>query len=75
MVTREENLLYGYLLGYSVGGFTEALFDAFFKADSYNRDALGKGFPEIAEVVRRYSFEDGYWQRLQERVRDGRCEH
>lgn len=69
MVTRAENLMYSYLMGYSTGGFTNALFDAFFKADRTNREALGKGFPEIAEVVHRYCYEDGYWQDLRERVR------
>jgi hypothetical protein len=50
------------------GSFRTNLFSTIFSADIENLNKLSLGFPNEVEVVRRYKNEDGYWQKLQERL-------
>jgi hypothetical protein len=50
------------------GSFMTNLFKTIMSADIQNQMKLSLGFPNEVEVVRRYKNEDGYWQKLQERL-------
>jgi len=64
-VTQEEAEFMYYKNG-TAGSFRTALYDLFFKADTFNQMLLESVFPYLS-VARRYSTEKGYWQDLQER--------
>jgi len=49
------------------GSFTTSLIQTIFKADMRNRAKLAKAFPELVDVIDRYSNQSGYWQDLVER--------
>jgi len=51
-------------------GFKTALWDAIHRADTYNQNALAKGFPEQIEAYRRFAHEREYWEDVQRRYRD-----
>ena len=50
------------------GSFKTNLFKTIMSADMENQFKLSLGFPNEVEVVRRYQLEDGYWQKLQEKL-------
>ncbi len=50
------------------GSFMTNLFKTIMSADMENQFKLSLGFPNEVEVVRRYQLEDGYWQKLQEKL-------
>jgi hypothetical protein len=50
------------------GSFMTNLFNTIMNADIQNQMKLSLGFPNEVEVVRRYRNEDGYWQKLQEKL-------
>ena len=51
------------------GSFMTNLFKTIMSADITNQKKLSLGFPNEVEVVRRYKNEDGYWQKLQEKIK------
>ena len=51
------------------GSFMTNLFKTIMSADIQNQFKLSLGFPNEVEVVRRYKNEDGYWQKLQEKIK------
>lgn len=51
------------------GSFMTNLFKTIMSADIQNQSKLSLGFPNEVEVVRRYKNEDGYWQKLQEKIK------
>jgi len=51
------------------GSFMTNLFKTIMSADIQNQFKLSLGFPNEIEVVRRYKNEDGYWQKLQEKIK------
>jgi hypothetical protein len=51
------------------GSFMTNLFKTIMSADIQNQMKLSLGFPNEVEVVRRYRNEDGYWQKLQEKIK------
>lgn len=59
-ITDAEKIFCEYKLGRTGSGYT-ALFDCIFKMDMPNRTKIGKGFPELVEVVNRFNQEQGYW--------------
>ena len=56
---------YRRILGH--GSFMEALLDAATNADPPNLQRLGKGWPELAEAIRRWRNEPGYAESLREK--------
>ena len=57
-----------YFMRGTSGSFMTNLFNTIMSADIQNQFKLSLGFPNEVEVVRRYRNEDGYWQKLQERL-------
>ena len=51
------------------GSFMTNLFKTIMSADLDNMRKLSLGFPNEVEVVHRYQNEEGYWQKLQEKIR------
>jgi hypothetical protein len=51
------------------GSFMTNLFKTIMSADIQNQMKLSLGFPNEVEVVRRYKNEDGYWQKLQTKLK------
>ena len=51
------------------GSFMTNLFKTIMSADIQKQFKLSLGFPNEVEVVRRYKNEDGYWQKLQEKIK------
>jgi hypothetical protein len=51
------------------GSFMVNLFKTIMSADIQNQFKLSLGFPNEVEVVRRYKNEDGYWQKLQKKIK------
>ena len=51
------------------GSFMTNLFTTIMSADISNQIKLSFGFPDEVEVVRRYRNEEGYWQKLQEKLK------
>ena len=51
------------------GSFMTNLFKTIMSADLENMRKLSLGFPNEVEVVHRYQNEEGYWQKLQEKIR------
>ena len=66
IVTDAERIFCMYKLGLEGSGMT-ALINAIFALDTDNRAKVGKGFPELVEVVNRFNFETGYYKDLTER--------
>ena len=50
------------------GSFMTNLFKTIMSADLNNMRKLSSGFPNEVEVVHRYQNEEGYWQKLQEKL-------
>jgi hypothetical protein len=50
------------------GSFSANLFNTIFSSDTENLKKLSLGFPNEVEVVNRYRNEEGYWQKLQEKL-------
>jgi hypothetical protein len=50
------------------GGFKTALWDAISKADEGNLIRLAKGFPVEVGGYRRFSREEGWWQRVEAKL-------
>jgi hypothetical protein len=50
------------------GSFMTNLFKTIMSADIQNQFKLSLGFPNEVEVVRRYKNEEGYWQKLLEKL-------
>jgi len=57
-----------YFMRGTSGSFMTNLFNTIMSADIQNQMTLSLGFPNEVEVVRRYRNEDGYWQKLQEKL-------
>ncbi len=51
------------------GSFMTNLFKTIMSADMGNQIKLSLGFPNEVEVVHRYQNEEGYWQKLQEKIK------
>jgi hypothetical protein len=51
------------------GSFMTNLFKTIMSADLENMRKLSLGFPNEVDVVHRYQNEDGYWQKLQEKIK------
>jgi hypothetical protein len=51
------------------GSFMTNLFKTIMSADLENMRKLSLGFPNEVEVVYRYQNEEGYWQKLQEKIK------
>ena len=51
------------------GSFMTNLFKTIMSADLENMRKLSLGFPNEVEVVHRYQNEEGYWQKLQEKIK------
>jgi len=62
-ITAAEETFCMYKLGRE-GSFMTSLIDTIFKGDIHNQAKLGKGYPELVEVIRRYGIERGYWEDL-----------
>lgn len=65
IVTPEEKKFIEYKIGLS-GSFMTALYEAYFRADSQNRQKLQTAFPEL-EVAYHYSNTPNYWIDLLDR--------
>jgi hypothetical protein len=50
------------------GSFMTNLFTTIISADLENIRKLSLGFPNEVDVVHRYQNEEGYWQKLQEKL-------
>lgn len=68
-VTRWERELFSYTEG-RAGGFYRKLVDAFMHADGENTSLLLTAFPKELTPVHRYCNEEGYWEDLQERLKE-----
>ena len=66
-ITEAEDWLLKCSLGYA-GGFDEALFSAFARADGVNIKKLAKGFPDYYVSFTLYRNEPGYFEALQKRA-------
>jgi hypothetical protein len=66
MLTNEEYEFCMHKKGMS-GSFMESLIQTMYKADTDNLNLLGKGYPGLAQVVKRYQSERGYWKDVVER--------
>ena len=62
-MTEAETIFCMYKLNME-GSFMTSLIETTFKADSFNQIKLAMGFPELVEVIRKYSNESGYWENL-----------
>jgi hypothetical protein len=51
------------------GSFMTNLFKTIMSADLENMRKLSLGFPNEVDVIHRYQNEEGYWQKLQEKIR------
>lgn len=63
-----EALLAEYLFGMT-GSFYNGLFQTAMAADNENFMKLAMGFPEEMEALKRYKYENGYWEDLQLRYK------
>lgn len=61
MLTNEEYEFFMHKRGMS-GSFMESLIQTMYKVDTDNLNLLGKGYPGLAQVVKRYQSERGYWK-------------
>ena len=62
-ITSAEEIFCMYKLGRE-GSFMTALIDTIFRGDIHNQAKIGKGYPELVEVIQRYGGERGYWPEL-----------
>jgi hypothetical protein len=65
----KEELEFVYFMKGTSGSFMTNLFKTIMSADLENMRKLSLGFPNEVEVVHRYQNEEGYWQKLQEKIR------
>ncbi len=64
---KAEQDLYYWQTG-RLGGFKTALWDAISKADGTNRARLAEAFPESVDVYVRFSTEEGYYDKVAQRL-------
>jgi hypothetical protein len=64
----QAELEFVYFMRGTSGSFRANLFTTIFSADTENLKKLSLGFPNEVEVVRRYRNEEGYWQKLLEKL-------
>jgi hypothetical protein len=65
----KAELEFVYFMKGTSGSFMTNLFKTIMSADLENMRKLSLGFPNEVEVVHRYQNEEGYWQKLQEKIR------
>jgi hypothetical protein len=65
----KEELEFVYFMKGTSGSFMTNLFKTIMSADLENMRKLSLGFPNEVEVVHRYQNEEGYWQKLQEKIK------
>jgi hypothetical protein len=65
----QAELEFVYFMKGTSGSFMTNLFKTIMSADLENMRKLSLGFPNEVEVVHRYQNEEGYWQKLQEKIR------
>jgi hypothetical protein len=65
-ITPAEEIFCMYKLGME-GSFMTSLIETIFRGDIVNQAKLAKGYPELVEVIIKYSTEKGYWFKLVER--------
>jgi hypothetical protein len=65
----KTELEFVYFMKGTSGSFMTNLFKTIMSADLENMRKLSLGFPNEVEVVHRYQNEEGYWQKLQEKIR------
>jgi len=63
-ITKAEQELYFSMTDPHADWFSAQLIRLIMKADYINKEKLRKSFPELVEVVERYSTEPGYWEDL-----------
>lgn len=66
-LTPEEDWVYQWQYGY-LGDFHSALFDAIKLADEKNLYRLWLGFPDEVNGYKKYTREEGWWQKVKEKV-------
>jgi hypothetical protein len=64
----KTELEFVYFMRGTSGSFRANLFNTIFSADIENLNKLSLGFPNEVEVVNRYRNEEGYWQKLLEKL-------
>jgi len=65
----KAELEFVYFMKGTSGSFMTNLFKTIMSADLENMRKLSLGFPNEVEVVHRYQNEEGYWQKLQEKIK------
>jgi hypothetical protein len=65
----KAELEFVYFMRGTSGSFMTNLFKTIMSADLENMRKLSLGFPNEVEVVHRYQNEEGYWQKLQEKIK------
>lgn len=53
------------------GHFFTCLWQAICRADDGNQERLRLAFPSHVDAYRKYAYEDGWWQKIQERLELG----
>lgn len=71
IVTPAEQMFCEFKLGIN-GSFFTSLIETMFLADRKNMVLLGKGFPELTDVVERYGREEKYYEDLVQRWNNNR---
>jgi hypothetical protein len=66
-VHQDELEFYYYQKG-TAGSFREGLYNLYWKADTFNKLKLESAFSYLW-VARKYSSDPGYWEELQERIK------
>lgn len=70
MSSAEKELYYWYVDG-NATNFSAILYDLISKADNNNLQKLSLLYPEEVEAMKNFSYTEGYWEDLQNRMRNG----